>query len=73
MFLLVTDSSHILSLQVLNCDNNSKLVVGEDDNGKFRLERVKQVLAHYLVLLCSESIRRSPSSNLTHPITPVMD
>ena len=27
-------------LQVENCDSNSRLVVDEDDNGKFRLERV---------------------------------
>ena len=34
-------SSHLHPLQVENCDNNSRLVVDEDDNGKFRLERVK--------------------------------
>ena len=34
-------SSHLHSLQVENCDSNSRLVVDEDDNGKFRLERVK--------------------------------
>ena len=28
-------------LQVENCDSNSRLVVEEDDNGKFRPERVK--------------------------------
>ena len=27
-------------LQVENCDSNSRLVVDEDDNGKFRPERV---------------------------------
>ena len=27
-------------LQVENCDSNSRLVVGEDDNVKFKLERV---------------------------------
>ena len=27
-------------LQVENCGSNSRLVVDEDDNGKFRLERV---------------------------------
>ena len=38
-------SSHLHPLQVENCDSNSRLVVDEDDNGKFRLERVKhQVL-----------------------------
>ena len=34
-------SSHLHSLQVENCDSNSRLVVDEDGNGKFRLERVK--------------------------------
>ena len=34
-------SNHLHPLQVENCDSNSRLVVGEDDNGKFRLERVK--------------------------------
>ena len=34
--------SHLHPLQVENCDINSRLVVDEDDNGKFRLERVKQ-------------------------------
>ena len=33
-------SNHLRPLQVENCDNNSRLVVGEDDNGKFRLEKV---------------------------------
>ena len=31
---------HLHLLQVENCDSNSRLVVDEDDNGKFRLERV---------------------------------
>ena len=34
-------SPHLHPLQVENCDSNSWLVVGEDDNGKVRLERVK--------------------------------
>ena len=34
-------SSHIYPLQVENCNSNSRLVVDEDDYGKFRLERVK--------------------------------
>ena len=33
-------SNHLHSLQVENCDSNSRLVVDEDGNGKFRLERV---------------------------------
>ena len=32
-------SSHLHPLQVENCDSNSRLVVDEDDNGKFGLER----------------------------------
>ena len=34
-------SNHLHSLQVENCDSNSRLVVNKDDNGKLRLERVK--------------------------------
>ena len=33
-------SSHLYPLQVENCGSNSRLVVDEDDNGKFRLQRV---------------------------------
>ena len=36
-------SSHVHPLQVENCGSNSRLVVDEDGNGKFRLERVKLV------------------------------
>ena len=36
-------SNHLHSLQGENCDSNSRLVVNEDDNGKFRPERIKQV------------------------------
>ena len=35
--------NHLHPLQVENCDSNSRLVLDEDDNGKFRLERVKHV------------------------------
>ena len=34
-------SNRLHPLQVENCDSNSRLVVDEDDNGKFRIERVK--------------------------------
>ena len=34
-------SYHPHSLQVENCDSNSRLVVDGDDNGKFMPERVK--------------------------------
>ena len=34
-----TTSSHLHPLQVENCGSNSRLVVDEDDNGKFRPAR----------------------------------
>ena len=37
-------SNHLHPLEDENCDSNSRLVVDEDDNGKFRLEKVKPVL-----------------------------
>ena len=37
-----TTSNRLHSLQVENCDSNSRLVVHEDDYGKLRLERVNQ-------------------------------
>ena len=37
-FNLSPTSSHLHPLQVGNCNSNSRL---EDDNGKFRLEKVK--------------------------------
>ena len=39
-FKFLPTSIYFHSLQVENCDSNSRLVVNEDDNGKFRLERV---------------------------------
>ena len=36
-----TTSNHLHPLQVENCDSNLRLVEDEDDNGKFRPERVK--------------------------------
>ena len=47
----LTTSNHLNSLQVENCDSNSRLVVNEDDNDKFRLERVKATMepqVHYI-------------------------
>ena len=41
-------SNHLRPLQVENCDSNSLLVVDEDDNGKFRVERVK-ALKHFCI------------------------
>ena len=39
-FAFSTTLSHLHPLQVENCDSNSRLVVDEDDYGKFRIERV---------------------------------
>ena len=49
IFTFSPTSNHLHPLQVENCDCNSRLVVDEDDNGKFRLERVK------VVSRCSET------------------
>ena len=38
-----TTSNHLHLLQVENCDSNLRLVVDEDDDGKSRLERVKNL------------------------------
>ena len=40
---LPSTSSHLHPLQVEYCDSNSRLVVDEDDNGKFRIQRVKEL------------------------------
>ena len=40
-FNLSPKSNHLHPLRVENCGSNSRLVVDEDDYGKFRIERVK--------------------------------
>ena len=40
-FLLPPSSRHFHPLQDENCDSNSRLLVDEDDNGKFSLQRVE--------------------------------
>ena len=50
-FNLSPTSSHLHPLQAENCGSNSRLVVGEDDNGKFRLERVENPIKHKQVVL----------------------
>ena len=42
-----TTSNQLHPLQVENCDSNSRLVVDEDDNGKFRPERVKKTMMQH--------------------------
>ena len=51
-------SSYLHPLQVENCYSNSRLVVDEDDNGKFRLETVKSL---YILEM---------KSGFKHPIFP---
>ena len=46
-----TKSSHLHPLQVENCDSNSRLVVDEDDIGKFRLERVNPLTVDACLLI----------------------
>ena len=42
-------SNHLHPPQSENCDSNSRFVVNEDDNGKFRFERVKKVITAVLI------------------------
>ena len=49
LFIFSSTESHLHPLQVENCNSNSRLVVDEDDNGKFRLEMVKGFPAHTVV------------------------
>ena len=41
-FNFLTTSSHLHPLQVENCGRNSRLVVDEDDYGRFRIEKVNR-------------------------------
>ena len=45
-FNLSPTSNYLHPQQVESCDSNSRLVVDEDDNGKFRLERVKYSISY---------------------------
>ena len=69
-YFLIT-SNHLHPLQVENCDSNSRLVVDEDKNGKFRPERVKafsysnQTFAGQQQIICISECKykMSPDSN----------
>ena len=52
-------SSHLRPLQVENCDRNSRLVVDEEDNRKFRLERVNinKRLKIFCIIVCKVNIQ----------------
>ena len=47
LFNLSPTSNHLHPLQVENCDSNSRLVVGEDEYNKFRLERGNRNMFHH--------------------------
>ena len=49
-FIFLTTLKHLHPLQVENCDSNSRLVVDEDDNGNFRLERVKKFFQFEIII-----------------------
>ena len=56
-------SNHLHPLKVDNCDSDVRLVVDEDDGGKFRLERVNNVMNDvcarfccYRLLVCIQGI-----------------
>ena len=48
-FISTSTLSHLHPLQNENCESNSRLVVDEDDNGKFRLKMMKAALGQPLV------------------------
>ena len=50
VFIFPPTPSHLRSLPVENCGSNSRLVVDDDDNGKFRLERVKEDIMTFFKL-----------------------
>ena len=52
-FNFLTTSNHLHPLQVENCGSNSRLVVGEDDYGKFRIERANGA---YMARICMQAI-----------------
>ena len=66
-FHLRPTSSHLYSLQVENCDSNSWLVVDEDDNGKFKIERGKALfILHVVVCYCVYKIIYGSEFSSTH-------
>ena len=40
VYFFICHSLEVIFIHIENCDSNSRLVVDEDDYGKFRLERV---------------------------------
>ena len=57
-------SNHLHPLQVENCGSHSRLVVDENNNGKFSPERVEAWWVEPLCIWCSASVRDTgPTSN----------
>ena len=66
-FHLPPTSGHLHSLQIENCDSNSRVVVDEYDNGKFRIERVKALfILHVIVCYCVDKIIYGSEYSSTH-------
>ena len=66
-------SSHLHSLQVENCDSNSRLVVDEDDIGKFMLGRVKfETLVFGGLIKHLSAVRVNVLSDLTRNFEPML-
>ena len=57
-----TTINHFHPLQVENCDSNLRLVVDEDDNDKFRLERVKPSRCNKASFYIPENRRNFPTT-----------
>ena len=62
--ILPMPSEHLHSLQVENCDSNSRLVVDEDDNGKFRPEKETGTIC-YCQLSNSININATKQESIT--------
>ena len=60
-FNLSPTSNHLHTLQVENRDSDSRLVVDEDDNGKFRLERDN---AHFFFIMYSLKTNKTDKTTI---------
>ena len=56
LFTFSLTSNHLHPLQVENCESNSRLVADEDDDGEFRIERVK----HHIIIGGLAFIKKIP-------------
>ena len=51
LFNFLTTSNHLQSLQVENCESNSRLVVDGDDYDKLRIERVRSEFKKIIIIV----------------------